>query len=140
MKTIILYRPIGLKELELIIESGFSKFPPRLNWQPIFYPVMNEDYASEIALKWNTGDEFSGYSGFVTAFKVNTEYIKKFEVRNVGGEIHNELWVPSEEMELFNNQIEGKIEVTKTFLGNQFQRSNDKVINEIIEKAEVKKA
>ncbi|WP_203256191.1 ADP-ribosylation/crystallin J1 [Hyunsoonleella ulvae] len=138
MKTIKLYRPIGLKELELIIASDFSKFPPRLDWQPIFYPVMNEEYACEIALKWNTTDEFSGYSGYVTKFEVNAEYIDGFEVQNVGGKIHNELWIPSEEMENFNNQIQGKIEITKTFLGKQFKETHDKVINDIIKNTEVK--
>ncbi|MDQ3711150.1 MAG: hypothetical protein M3388_02900 [Acidobacteriota bacterium] len=36
-----LYRPVGLKELELIYDSGFSEFPPRLPHQPFFYPVLN---------------------------------------------------------------------------------------------------
>ncbi|WP_298756293.1 ADP-ribosylation/crystallin J1 [uncultured Psychroserpens sp.] len=138
MKTITLYRPIGLKELELIIASDFSKFPPRLDWQPIFYPVMNEEYACEIALKWNTTDAFSGYSGYVTAFKMNAEYIDGFEVQNVGGDIHNELWVLSEDMEVFNSQIIGKIEITKTFLGKQFKETNDKIIEEIIKNTEVR--
>lgn len=50
MKT-ILYRPVGLKELQLIIDSGYKKFPPRLSWQPIFYPVLNQAYAEQIALE-----------------------------------------------------------------------------------------
>lgn len=50
LNTELLYRPVGLKEMELIAESGFKKFPPRLMWQPIFYPVLNEQYASQIAL------------------------------------------------------------------------------------------
>lgn len=45
----ILYRPIGTKELELVQESGYTRFPPRLPEQPIFYPVLNEKYATEIA-------------------------------------------------------------------------------------------
>lgn len=49
-----LYRPIGEKELILIAESGFKAYPPRLEWQPIFYPVLNEKYACEIAEQWNT--------------------------------------------------------------------------------------
>jgi hypothetical protein len=50
MKTITLYRPVGEKEMMmLIVESNYSKFPPRLEWQPIFYPVLDKDYASEIA-------------------------------------------------------------------------------------------
>ena len=50
----ILYRPVGEQELALIRESGYTAFPPRLPEQPIFYPVLNEQYAVEIASKWNT--------------------------------------------------------------------------------------
>ena len=52
----ILYRPVGEQELALIRESGYTAFPPRLPEQPIFYPVLNEQYAAEIAGKWNTKD------------------------------------------------------------------------------------
>lgn len=45
----ILYRPVGTRELELIRESDCRRFPPRLPEQPIFYPVLNEKYAVEIA-------------------------------------------------------------------------------------------
>jgi hypothetical protein len=107
-----LYRPVGPKELLLIEESGWTKFPPRLFDQPIFYPVMNEEYAIQIARDWNV-PAFG--SGFVTKFNVQSEYLKKFEVQNVGGEIHNELWVPAEELEEFNQNIIGLIEVTQRF-------------------------
>ncbi|MDC8004323.1 ADP-ribosylation/crystallin J1 [Aureisphaera galaxeae] len=137
MKTITLYRPIGIKELELIIESGHARFPPRLEWQPIFYPVMNEGYAIEICVKWNTTDEFSGYIGFVTAFQVDAEYLKKFEVQNVGGTTHNELWVPAEEMEVFNDHIIGTINVTKTYIGPNFKGSENEVIKNIIKTTKV---
>ena len=62
MKLIKLYRPVGQKELDLIKESGFKKFPARLERQPIFYPVMRQAYAAQIALGWNTKEEFSGYA------------------------------------------------------------------------------
>lgn len=75
MKTQTLYRPVGEKEMLLIIENGYTAFPPRLEWQPIFYPVLNEDYASEIAEKWNTRDEAGNYLGFVTKFKVQEEVV-----------------------------------------------------------------
>jgi len=110
--TTILYRPVGPNELKLIEQSGWTKFPPRLPEQPIFYPVMNEEYAIQIARDWNV--EASG-SGYVTKFAVKTDYLNKFEIQNVGGEIHNELWVPAEELEEFNDNIVGKIEVTKSF-------------------------
>lgn len=57
---------------------------------------MNQRYAEEIAEKWNSKDEFSGFCGLVTAFNVDTEYLKKFRVECVGGEDHKELWVPAE--------------------------------------------
>jgi hypothetical protein len=120
VSTVKLYRPIGIKELELIRAADWRKFPPRLFWQPIFYPVLNQHYAEQIALEWNTKDEFSGYCGIVTGFEVNEEHYSKFEVQNVGGTDHNELWVPAEELELFNQNIVGRINVLKVFFGDQF--------------------
>ena len=122
MKT-TLFRPVGLKEMELIAESNFKKFPPRLEWQPIFYPVLNKEYAEQIALKWNTNDEFSGFCGIVTAFDVDTNYIQKFEIQNVGGKMHNELWVPSDELEEFNKNIIGKINIINAFFGSNYKPS-----------------
>jgi len=111
-EVITLYRPVGPKELELIKQSGWKKFPARLPEQPFFYPVLNEEYAIQIARDWNVSASGSGY---VTKFNVRSEYLTQFKVQNVGGEIHNELWIPSEELEVFNNNIIGLIEVTKTF-------------------------
>ncbi|MDH6308926.1 hypothetical protein M2451_001616 [Dysgonomonas sp. PFB1-18] len=119
MKT-TLYRPIGLKELQLIIDLNFKAFPPRLEWQPIFYPVLNQEYAAQIAEKWNTKDEFSGYCGIVTKFDLPTDYLQKYEVHNVGGFIHNELWVPAEDLAEFNSHIIEQIEIVQVFTGESF--------------------
>ncbi len=73
---------------------------------------MNEEYAIQIARDWNV--EASG-SGFVTKFSVKTQYLKRFDIQNVGGQIHNELWVPAEEIEEFNSNIVGLIQITKSF-------------------------
>jgi hypothetical protein len=51
-----LYRPVGTKELELISQLDLRAFPPRLEIQPIFYLVLNFDYAAQIARDWNTKD------------------------------------------------------------------------------------
>ncbi len=110
--TTTLYRPVGPKELALIEQSGWTKFPPRLPEQPIFYPVTSEEYANQIARNWNVA---ASGSGFVTKFAVKTEYLSKFEIQNVGGQIHNEFWVPAEELEEFNSNIVGLIEITKSF-------------------------
>ena len=123
MKLITLYRPVGQKELDLIKSSGNRKFPPRLEWQPIFYPVMNQAYAEQIAFEWNTQDEFSGYAGYVTAFDLPQDYLNQFEVQNVGGEIHNELWIPAGQLDEFNDNIVGEIRVIKTFYGEKLKQS-----------------
>ncbi|MHC0439344.1 ADP-ribosylation/crystallin J1 [Flavobacterium sp. 3-210] len=113
METTRLYRPVGLKEMELIADLDYKAFPPRLDWQPIFYPVMNQQYAEQIALEWNTVDEFSGFIAIVTAFEVKTSFLEKYEVQNVGDKNHNELWIPSEDLNDFNSNIIGEIEIVK---------------------------
>jgi hypothetical protein len=111
-ETRVLYRPVGPKELELIENSGWRAFPPRLPQQPIFYPVLNEEYATQIARDWNV--RASG-SGFVTQFEVNAEFVERYEVHTVGSSIHKELWVPAEELDAFNQHIVGRIKVIASF-------------------------
>ena len=114
-KTRTLYRPIGLKEYLLIEASGFRTFPPRLDWQPIFYPVLNYEYAVQIARNWNTKDAASGYIGFVTAFEMDTDYLSQYEEQVVGRNLHRELWIPSEDLAELNRNIVGLIEVIAEF-------------------------
>ena len=95
-----------------------------------FLPRFNEDYASEIAEKWNTRDEAGNYLGFVTQFEVLEEIVNKYPAQNVGARNHNELWVPSEELEAFNQAIVGNIKVTKVFMGKDFKSAaNEQVEN-----------
>lgn len=133
MKTIKLFRPVGLKEMELIAEFNYKTFPPRLDWQPIFYPVLNQTYAEQIAKEWNTPDEFSGFCGIVTEFEVNAEFLKKYEIQNVGANIHNELWIPSNELDEFNNNIIGQIKIVNAFFGSLYKPSKNKKLNLLLE-------
>jgi hypothetical protein len=116
---ITLYRPVGQGELELIRENGFREFPPRLPEQPIFYPVLTEEYATQIARDWNTKDERSGFAGFVLRFSVRTEFLRKYEVHVVGSSNHREYWIPAAELPQFNSNIVGGIEVIAEFERNQ---------------------
>ena len=112
----ILYRPVGKKEYELIEQNDFKSFPPRLPEQPIFYPVLTEQYAIEIASKWNTKDNlFSENVGYVLKFNVSDEYISKFDVQAAGASRHKEYWIPADELEEFNSNIIGTIEVIHKF-------------------------
>ncbi len=112
----MLYRPVGKKELALIEQSGFTAFPPRLPEQPIFYPVLNEEYATKIARDWNAKYN-EDKVGYVTKFEVRKEFLDNYEVKVVGGEIHEEYWIPAEDLEEFNRNIVGKIEIIAEFRG-----------------------
>ena len=113
-KTTLLFRPVGQKELDLIRESQFAEFPPRLPQQPIFYPVLNEEYATQIARDWNAKNNEDNV-GYVTRFRVRTEYLQRYEVQTVGGSMHQEYWIPAEELAEFNQNIVGVIEVIAEF-------------------------
>jgi hypothetical protein len=108
----ILYRPVGPKELELIAGSGFREFPPRLPEQPIFYPVLNEDYARQIARDWNVPASGAGH---VTRFAVRNGFLARYPVRTVGASVHQELWIPAEDLAELNRNIVGLIEVTAKY-------------------------
>ena len=112
IETIVLYRPVGPKELELIRASGNRAFPPRLPEQPIFYPVLNEEYANDISRKWNVRDHGAGYG---TRFHVRKDFVAKYPVQIVGDRTCQELWVPAEELPAFNDNIVGEIEVIAEF-------------------------
>lgn len=112
--TTVLFRPVGQKELDLIAATDWTAFPPRLDWQPIFYPVLNE-YASFIAREWNTKDEASRNIGYVLRFEVKTDCLSRFEVQKVGGSTALEYWIPAEQLSEFNSNIVGKIERVATF-------------------------
>ena len=113
--TVTLYRPVGRAELELIRDSGWTAFPPRLPFQPIFYPVLTEEYAAQIARNWNTRDAASGFAGYVTRFQVRADFLSRFPVQTVGSRDHQEHWIPAEELAEFNANIEGRIEIVAEF-------------------------
>jgi hypothetical protein len=110
--TVTLWRPTGPEELELVRASDWRTWPPRLSDQPIFYPVLNEDYAIRIARDWNV--KASGV-GHVTRFEVRTAFLDEFEVQQVGGSTILEYWIPAERLDELNAAIVGRIEVVHTF-------------------------
>jgi hypothetical protein len=116
-ESMVLWRPVGQAELELIEQSGWRAFPPRLAHQPIFYPVLNEEYAVQIARDWNAKDAASGFVGYVTRFRVRSDFLARYPIETAGARRHQEYWIPAEEMDDFNAAIEGPIEVVAEFRG-----------------------
>ena len=110
--VVILWRPTGPEEIELVRATGSKRWPPRLSDQPIFYPVLNEDYANRIARDWNV--KASGV-GYVTRFAVRKSFLDRFEVHQVGGATILEYWIPADELEEFNDNIVGTIDEVGKF-------------------------
>ena len=111
-ETVILFRPVGPIELKLIAASGFREFPPRLPDQPLFYPVLSEEYARQIARDWNVPASGAGY---VTRFAVRKAFVDRYPVHTVGASVHQELWIPADELNQFNQHLVGTIEVIAQF-------------------------
>jgi hypothetical protein len=107
-----LWRPVGLLELELIRQADMRAFPPRLPDQPIFYPVLSEEYAVKIARDWNV--PASG-SGFVTRFQVQRSFLNGYRIEKAGGAAHSEYWIPAEDLDSFNRAIVGEIQIIAEF-------------------------
>lgn len=110
--TTTLYRPTGEKELDLIRKANWRAFPPRLPEQPIFYPILEESYAIQIARDWNTRD---GGKGYVLRFEVETDYLSRYPIQTAGARVHREYWIPAENLAEFNLHIVGPIELLHGF-------------------------
>ena len=110
--TITLWRPVGPAELKLIEATGFTAFPPRLPEQPIFYPVLNQGYAEQIARDWNVKADGAG---FVTRFDVLRDFLDGYSVQQAGGREHLEYWIPAEDLPAFNAAIIGLISVVAEY-------------------------
>jgi hypothetical protein len=113
--TIVLFRPVGQAELELIRASGFRQFPPRLPEQPYFYPVLNSEYATQIARDWNAKDAQSGHVGYVLRFRVKSDFLRQYAIRQVGDVTHREYWIPAGDLGALNEKIVGMIEIVAEY-------------------------
>ncbi|PZR09571.1 MAG: hypothetical protein DI536_21770 [Archangium gephyra] len=107
-----LFRPVGPIELALIRDSDWTRFPPRLGDQPLFYPVVQETYARRIAAEWNVRESGEGH---VVKFAVQTEFLQRYPEQVAGGIAHTEHWIPAEDLEAFNDHLIGKIALIASY-------------------------
>ena len=111
-ETTALWRPVGPAELRQIEAAGMRGFPPRLPDQPIFYPVLSQDYAAKIARDWNVPAHGACHG---TRFFVRKDFLANYPIREAGGGAHREYWIPAEDLPDFNAAIVGAIEVVESF-------------------------
>ncbi|HVY28262.1 MAG TPA: hypothetical protein VHB79_17015 [Polyangiaceae bacterium] len=115
----ILWRPVGLDEMALVYESEMKAFPPRLPEQPIFYPVLNDAYADQIARDWNAKQ--TPFAGYVLEFEVPDAIASQYASKTVGATAHKELWVPAEELPALNASLVRPVTVVRAFFGAAFR-------------------
>jgi hypothetical protein len=108
----VVWRPTGPEELALVEASGWREWPPRLPGQPIFYLVLNEEYAAKIARDWNVPRSGAGY---VTRFWVLRSFLDQYEFHQAGGKTILEYWIPAGDLPALNASIVGTIEVTAEY-------------------------
>ena len=84
---------------------------PRLPEQPIFYPVLSEDYAREDRARL----ERSSGAGFVTPSKVRTSFLDGISAGGGRSRPPQLLWIPAGDMDAFNAALVGRIEVVREF-------------------------
>src|SRR5258708_1127104 len=110
--TVILWRPTGPEELQLVRSSGWRRWPPRLPGQPIFYPGLSQDYAAKIAPDWKVPRSGAGY---VTRFRVRRSFLDRYQVQQVGGQDITEYRIPAEDLDELNDNIVGLIELAAEY-------------------------
>jgi hypothetical protein len=108
----ILYKPLSPTQLAAVIRANWLSFSPDTPGQKIFYPKLHLDYAEKIARQW---DAIEYSVGFVVRFIVPSTFINRYDLQSVGYDEHSEYKVPIDELELFNHQIMGKIELVSAF-------------------------
>jgi len=112
----ILFRPTGLAEIRLVRDTDWRRWPPRLPEQPIFYPVLNFEYAEQIARDWNSIDRSNNFLGFVTRFELAEDFARRYEMQIVGAAAkHQELWIPAEDVAEMNANIIGTIDLVAAY-------------------------
>lgn len=112
-----MYRPVGLREMMMVLDSGNRRFPDREQGQSVFYPTYSAVHATQMARDWHTKDPYAGFAGFVTAFDMEEEYLQALPLTDRNGKKRQELKIPSSDLAEFNTHIQGPIRITKCFFG-----------------------
>lgn len=111
----LLFRPIGLYELEWIHFHKFKSFKDRFISGATFDLLLDEEIAEKIARESYPKEEAFGFAGYVARIDVDSEYISKFVAEDT-----QDVRVPVLDFDEFNSHINGDIEVTHAFQSKEY--------------------
>lgn len=111
----ILFRPTGLKEAQLVRDAGWQAGPPRSPDQPVFCPVTTRARADRIARDWNSARPALDLWGFGTRFEICAGRAGIYPLQQEGGRAHRELWAQVEKAGAFNAGLVTTIKVIGAF-------------------------
>ena len=94
MSTVTLWGPVGQAELDLIEQTRWTRFAPRLPDSRSSRPVLNEEYATKVARDGNTKGAARATSATCCASRSKPTMSAGFEPQRVDGAGIDELWVP----------------------------------------------
>jgi hypothetical protein len=64
----------------------------------------------------SVSSKFGTSAGYVTRFGVRREFLSKYPTKTVGAQsVHEVYWIPAEDLDAFNKNIVGMIEVVCEF-------------------------
>lgn len=132
MTTKTLYRPVGEKEMILIIESNYKKIPNSEEWKDFLSLETNKHAAKRYAKTYYRGAH-TNYLGFVIEFEVTEAEYEKWDDKSKD-EYEKKIYVPKNKLEDFNEQIVGEIKATHLFVGYEFKETKNETIAYLIRK------
>lgn len=109
-----LYRPLTAEEFRQIEAGGFSMFPARTAEQPLFTALLSHEGAAAIARRMRVNKQ-AEHKAYVVSFLVEDAYIRQFPVQNSDQPESRALWIPSEEIDILNQHLVGKIRLLDCF-------------------------
>ena len=81
--------------------------------------MLTQDYADAIARNWNSTDPKHNHVGFVTRFQIRNEFLSNYEIQTAADKSTLEYWIPAEDLDSFNDNIVGTIELIAEFRNGQ---------------------
>lgn len=109
-----LWHPVNPSELRLIEESNWSLLPTGIENRPVFYPnVELVDKIRQTTL-WAPRHQDDGYEGHIIELDVFVPFFNQYD-RNDGTVNQKEIWVPAQDLALFNDRIRRPLRLAQSF-------------------------